>query len=128
MSGNAFCTLRRENNLAEMSAHLRGKFPVFRLRCCKILSLAVTTRTEKRCVKKKTTERDNVQLRENVIKVLPCGGRWAGPLEGNQVKEGFALVAGSPSLAGRECTGRTNGLLRRCSDPGCGAATGETSF
>lgn len=61
-----------------MSAHLRGKFPCFRLCGCKILSLAVTTRTEKRYVKKKTTERDNVQLRENVIKALPCGGP-AGP-------------------------------------------------
>ena len=45
--------LRKKNNLVEMSAHLHGKFPVFRLCSCKILSLAVMTRTEKRYVKKK---------------------------------------------------------------------------
>ena len=55
--------LRKKNNLVEMSAHLHGKFPVFRLCSCKILSLAVMTRTQKRYVKKKKNkterERDN---------------------------------------------------------------------
>ena len=93
--------LRKKNNLVEMSAHLHGKFPVFRLCSCKILSLAVMTRTEKRYVKKKkqqkTKQREketiNVRSGGNVIKAQPCGGRWAGPLEGNQVKEDFALAA-----------------------------------
>lgn len=122
--------LRKKNNLVEMSAHLRGKFPVFRLCSCKILSLAVMTRTEKRYVKKKIKQREketiNVRSRGNVIKALPCGGRWAGPREGNQVKEDFALAARATQPKDMNAQGQTKDMLRRCPDPGCGAAIGET--
>ena len=44
---------------------------------------------------KKKTEKEtiNVWSLGNVITVLPCGGCWAGPLEGNQVTEDFTWVA-----------------------------------
>ena len=56
--------LRKKNNPVEMSAHLHGKFPVFRLCSCKILSLAVMTRTEKRYVKKKKKKQNRERKRQ----------------------------------------------------------------